>query len=298
MRQATKLRQAGFSGRLRLDPAAYEDPTGASTSSPTLWDFWHQQQVEIGVVEFISPGSYVPKRSLKSLRIAIRAESSWVRKHGGRVSLALDSSWLTTGLADLIRELKAVELPLAVAFSHRYDPLGSAAAVRGLITLLGEVPDVAILRCDIGAIGAIAHGAALGAIGTSSTVRHAFPPDQRGGGGGGGPAVFVPSLLDYRQGAFLAQLPRGTCPRCPYECCDNQEVGRFYAQFRADEAMRHNRISISRITEEVLRRAPADRPAHFTLMCQSAVRTAAHLSAQAKRPFDTRPQVEAWADVI
>lgn len=292
-RQAAKLRKSGFGGRIWLDPAAYDRP--AATRAATLWDPWHQQQQEIGVAEFISPGSHVQGYSLTALKDALRTESLWAGRFGGRASLALASPWLTTGLGDLIRELQSARMPLALAFCHRYDPLGSAAAVRGLVNVLRNVPDVAIVRCDIGALGAIAHGAALGAIGTSSTVRHVFPPDQTGGGPANGPSVFIPELLDYRPGPFLDELPEQASPRCPYECCDNQRLRRFNTNRLGSEATRHNRISISRIAEALLEQQPADRPAHFKRLCQNAVHSAATLSGQARRPFEARPQVEAWA---
>lgn len=64
---------------------------------------------------------------------------------------------------------------MALVLAHRNDPLGSLAAVRGLLRVLAEIPNVVLLRTDLAAIGAVANGASLGAVGTSTSVRHLVP---------------------------------------------------------------------------------------------------------------------------
>ena len=174
--------------------------------------------------EFISPGAYVDDSGSAALRQALTSESKWVQKHGGRLSLALHYSWLTGGLRTLTRQLSGVDLPFALAFADRYDPLGRAGAVGGLVELLSKVSDVTIMRCDIGAVGAVAHGAKLGAVGTSPTTRHVFPPDQKGGGPSNSPAVFVAPLLSFMSGASLDALPRAASPACRLRCCNGRAL--------------------------------------------------------------------------
>src|SRR4051812_32078588 len=59
-----RLRVAGYTGRLWLDPASY-DRTGEDARRPaaTLFgDRWIYRQDELGVAERISPGAYVGDR--------------------------------------------------------------------------------------------------------------------------------------------------------------------------------------------------------------------------------------------
>ena len=291
---ANRLRQQGFDGRLWLDPAAYERPSGGS--SPTLWDDWHQRQLEVGVAEFISPGVYVGDSDSLALGLALRSEGDWVKTHGGRLSLALHYSWLTKGLQALVKQLRDVHLPFALAFADRYDPLGRVGAVKGLVDLLPQVRDVTVMRCDIGAIGAVAHGAKLGAFGTSATMRHVFPPDQQGGGPSPSPAVFVEPMLSFMSGASLDALPRGASPACQLRCCNGQSLGRLNTRTRESEAIRHNRIAVRHVLDLLLASDPPH-DAAFKQMCQQAQAAAERLSHRASSHVDVSAQVKAWAQL-
>src|SRR6266568_1235371 len=141
-----RLRQAGFAGRLWLDPASYESPADNEQLS-ILGDHWLQLQHELAVAEKVSPGTYVPPLDSDDLLRAIERELLWTSAAGeGRISLALHARWLTEGIDRLARALSEVRAPIAVAFAERNDPLGLAGAVEGLVTLLREVADVAVLR--------------------------------------------------------------------------------------------------------------------------------------------------------
>ena len=290
---ANRLRHQGYGGPLWLDPASYDR---SSSSSPTLWDDWHQRQLELGVAELISPGAYVGRADHLALKRALRLEGNWVQYHGGRLSLALHYSWLTEDPQALIRQLRGVGLPFALAFADRYDPLGRARAVEGLVELLYTVSDVTILRSDIGAVGSVAHGAKLGAFGTSPTTRHVFPPDQKGGRPSKSPAVFVAPLLSFKSGASLDALPRDASPACLLRCCNGRALRRLNTRTRDAEAIRHNRIAIRHVLEELL----ASNPPHdqtFKQMCQQAQAAAETLSTQASSHIDVSAQIRAWAQL-
>ena len=290
---ASRLRQQGYRGPLWLDPAAYDR---SSSSSLTLWDDWHQRQMELEVVEFISPGAYVSGANAAALKSALRSQGNWVQEHGGRLSLALHYSWLTRDLQTLTKQLRGVGLPLALAFADRYDPLGYVGAVEGLIELLSAVSDVTLMRGDIGAVGAVAHGATLGAVGTSPTNRHVFPPNQKGGGPSTSPAVFVASLLSFKTGAALDALPAAASPTCELRCCNNLALRRLNTRAKDAEAIRHNRIAIRQVLDNLIaaKRAPY---AAFKAMCQQAQTEAHNMSIQARRPIDVSAQIKAWARI-
>ena len=290
---ANRLRQQRYGGPLWLDPASYDR---SSNSSPTLWDDWHQRQLEVDVAELISPGAYVGRADHLALQQALRLEGNWVQEHGGRLSLALHYSWLTEDPQTLIRQLSGVGLPFALAFADRYDPLGRARAVEGLVELLYAVSDVTILRSDIGAVGSVAHGAKLGALGTSPTTRHVFPPDQKGGGPSKSPAVFVGTLLGFMTGAALDALPAAASPTCHLRCCNGLALRRLNTRARDAEAIRHNRIAIGQVLDDLI---ASKHPPHtaFGKMCRQAHTEAQSLSILAGRPIDVSAQIRAWARI-
>jgi hypothetical protein len=296
--QACRLRAAGYEGSVWLDPASYDGSKkdAKRPAATLLGDRWVFRQDELRVAERISPGTYVAGGDREGLAKALDVEAGWVADAGGgRVSLALHHSWLTDGLDVLIPALSAVDVPIAVALAHDRDPLSPARSVSGLVALIHSVADVAILRCDLGAIGGVAHGAGLGAIGTSSTVRHFFIGTFGGQGDDRSPSVFVRELLDFRRGSFLDELPAAASPVCHLPCCGGQPLRRFNDEELGPEARAHNRIVLCAVIDEVMRRPVSERAACFRALCQEAVVAAAELGRRSRREIEARAQVRNWA---
>ncbi len=297
-RVGAKLRKAGFDGRLWLDAAAWE-ASGEPPQDTLLGDRWRQLQEELDVEEVTSPGSFVAGSDLSGLSAALDSEGAWVAANGGRLSLTLGASWLTSGLPQLILWLGHVEGPLALAFADPNDPLGHPGAVEGLVELLRSVDNVAIWRCDLGAVGAVAYGASMGGIGTSTTVRHAVSPGQNAGGrrNDPSPSVFVAELLDFRRGSLLDEFPREASPTCDLVCCRGQQLRRLNDRHAAGEAGTHNRVAIGNVIAEILETPSEFRPEAFKAMCTAAEYAVAELASAARRPLKVRPQIRAWAQV-
>lgn len=295
VRTGNKLRRAGFEGRLWLDPAAYERP--AEPRIDLFGDHWQQIQLELGVETPISPGTYVAKSDAAGLGAALDVEGEWAEAVGGRLSLALHASWLTQGIGVLTERLVATDLPIALAFADRNDPLGRRGAVTGLSHLVRSVRDLAILRCDLGALGAVAHGASLGAIGTSATVRHVVPPGSTAGGvpRDKSPSVFLAHLLDFKLGSHLDEFPREASPVCDLACCRGAALRRFNGEHSTHEARTHNMLAIAAVARKVLAADSERRPAVFRAMCVDAEHAVEELAIAARRPMDVRPQVKAWS---
>ena len=142
--------------------------------------------------------------------------------------LALALDWLKKSRERqyLIDQVNRAGVPIAVVLEHEKDPLGIQAAVVGLVDVLAQV-DVAVilLRSDVSAIGAVALGAAMGAVGTRSGQRHLFPRKPgRGGSRGEHISLFVPYAMSYRRldtlAAAMAKAPDEQswftcdCPEC------------------------------------------------------------------------------------
>ena len=262
-----------------------------------LGDYWQLRQQELRVEEPISPGAYVDAGDIESLQRSLDSEGSWVSAAGGRLSLALRAGWLTDHVERLIVEMQAVDMPFALAFADSNDPLGRRGAVPGLVELVKSVNDIVVLRCDLGAIGAVAHGASLGAVGTSTGVRHAVPPGHQPGGVANdkSPSVFLPKLLDFKLGSFLDSLPRAASPTCELECCQGAPLRRLHDEHMNTEARRHNRVAIGEVIHKVVSTERPQRARVFKSLCIDAEHEAHELSGLARRPLKVRPQVAAWA---
>lgn len=300
VRDALRLYADGWAGPLRIDPANYEQPHPLA-STPNLFgeDPWLVDQRRARVVELVSPGSYVPGGSQAALVDAITAEASWLAAAGGgRLSLVLDWTWLTIGMSTLVSELSAIQVPFAIALSDPNDPLAYPGTVRGLASLVAAVPDIVVLRADMGALGAVAHGAAMGAIGTSTSVRHVVPPGKPAGGGRTGfPSVFWPDLMDWKLADGIGRLPARLRPRCHLTCCNGGTLDEF-AQLRAPaEARVHNLHAIAYVTNQLLQVSPPHRDKAFQQACAAAVKLAGMIETRAKQPFPPRPQLVAWAEL-
>jgi hypothetical protein len=69
-----------------------------------------------------------------------------------------------------IRGSESADRPVGLVLMHHYNTLDAAGSVAGLLAFMcaiGGLP-VVLLRCDISAVGAVAHGAFAGFVGMSS----------------------------------------------------------------------------------------------------------------------------------
>ena len=232
--------------------------------------------------------------------MALRRETEWASDiEGARISLALHWGWLTDRSNLLAAELKTVEQPVAIALADTNDPLAHAQSVVGLVRLIREVPNLMLLRCDLGALGAVAAGARTATIGTSTTVRHVVPPGKKGGGvpRDQTPSLFIPSLLAFKLGSFLEQLPRRAVPTCDLACCLGARLSRFNDERMVTEARTHNRLAFQVVVDELTASVPADRLATFRGMCQKAILETQELEVAARRPIEPSRQLSGWTQV-
>jgi hypothetical protein len=132
------------------------------------------------------------------------------------VVLPVEPWWLRDGLSSLTEEVRAAERAVAIVLLDRYNGLDTAGAIAGLLTFISAVEPlpVVLLRCDISAIGAVAHRAFAGFVGWSASTRHGPLPmrqpdrtaddDERDDS----PPVLVPALNDYFKTSKLPALAR------------------------------------------------------------------------------------------
>jgi hypothetical protein len=310
----TQLRRAGFSLPVAIDPAVYELDEDSVPESPSLFgeqDAWLALQQEHRVAFYLSPSRYVPAGDERRLHEVLEAGKRFCAsarglKHaaGAFIVLPADRSWVSEDSGRLVRALQAAAEPVALMLADPNDPLSSRAAVYGLAHVLRQVPMIALLRTDLAAIGALAHGAALTAIGATTTVRHIPSPDRPGGGARGNdgtPRVLVEPLLSYRKGSWLAQLEddQGMLD-CWCSVCKNpesQSLRRFDDPELTSEAHLHSVRTWSAIAARVLAADPSRRPTEWSRMCIAAIEAHEELADRTGIPIRPLAYLRAWAEL-
>jgi len=261
------VRLAASTQGVLVDPALYSP--GAKVDSDSLFDCdeWLMRQQSAGVPLLLTDTPRIRNRDRTALRKAL---TRWeMVDQPTLVVLPIESWWLSEGLPCLTEEVQAAGRPVAIVLLHQYNGLDAAGAIAGLLTFISAIEPVPaiLLRCDISAIGAVAHGAFAGFVGWSASTRHGpLPmrqpdltghPDDRDQS----PGVFVPALHDYFKASKLpafARPRRLDVLRCNDPVCDGGSLIRIAELSEVDLlaarmlAYRHNVASTEQIARRVL----------------------------------------------
>ena len=290
-----------------LDPATYEaanHPDGRMpmlpfTDDPSM-DAWLDRQRSTGVGQLLAPGVWVPRGDLSVVAEHLERVAGFDEQSPVAAVLALESRWLTDGVDSLLDVIGSTDLPIAIVLGDSNDPLERTGSVKGLIALAHTLGSrLIVLRCDLGAIGAVACGAGLGSVGTSSTVRHVVPPGKAAGGSrtDDSPSVLVREHLAFRRGSLLEQS-RGMGLRfpCPCEVCHGRPLDRLVDSSWADEAAEHSWLQVQAIAEGVLDAPVPSRLRAWRHDCAKAVSTIEEHSSKARIQFGIPGALRQWAD--
>jgi hypothetical protein len=307
LRVARSLRmQHGYGGGLVLDPSWYE----FDDHRPEPHSFAEEValQSELQVAAYLSPSRYVPPGKPRALRQTMERGASFAdivtktaRKVPTLTVLPISRYWLTAGLDELVKELTQWPHPIALALADRNDPLNSRRAITGFRTIIESRDNVAVIRSDMAALGAMAHGAFLIAIGTGTSVRHFVPPGQTAGGKPHDhtPSVLVGSLRGYFKGSRL-ELAKGldkglldcTCP-----ICDGRSLTRFGDARYSPEARLHNAEVAYLMSRHIADLNPRLRRPSWYIGCQTAVDMHEQLEHITGVPFAPDRQLLAWTQL-
>jgi len=122
------------------------------------------------------------------------------------VPLAIQHQLLRDDAATLLALVNDQDKPVALILEHESDPFGTAGVVAGLVHVLHRAPvPVLLLRTDTSALGAISHGAAVGAVGARSSLRHVFPIKDSSGGPPRAPRLRRPQAAHLRAWRLVPQ---------------------------------------------------------------------------------------------
>jgi hypothetical protein len=247
-----------------VDPAQYD--VSAKSASDGLFDFdeWLERQRSAGVPVVLTDTPRIRNRDRSALRKAL---ARWeMIDEPAVVVLPLESWWLRDGLSCLTEEVRAAGRPVAVVLLHHYNGLDAAGAIAGLLEFVSAIDGlpVMLLRCDVSAIGAAAHGAFAGFVGWSASTRHGPMPMRSKEGDGErdeSPPVFVPALHDYFKASRFPAFARGRdrdILRCDDPTCRGESLLQIARLSEVDpaaarlKAYHHNLAITEQIAQRIL----------------------------------------------
>ncbi|MGH9102367.1 MAG: hypothetical protein ACRDYD_05215, partial [Acidimicrobiales bacterium] len=168
-----RLRTVGWAGAVLFDRGEYAhhglelDPLR-----------WFDDQRGAGADRILTPGHWVGSEpDHPPFAEQIEDEMKLAQMHDATCLLAIDYRWLTRSAQndEMLLAFQEFRSPVALVLGDRGDPLGHPGAVDALVAITRR-DGVSVLRCDHGAIGALAFDAAHASIGLTTNHRHVVPP--------------------------------------------------------------------------------------------------------------------------
>jgi hypothetical protein len=288
-----------------VDPAAYGLPAAADSAPLFDYDEWLTRQQAAGVPVILTDTPRIRNQDRSALRKALER---WAGIDETLVVLPIEPWWLRDGLSPLIEEVREAGRPVAIVLLHQYNGLDTARAVAGLLAFISAVQPlpVVLLRCDISAVGAVAHRAFAGFVGWSANTRHGplpMRPSDSAGERDESPSVFVPALHDYFKASTLpafARHRRSDVLRCDDLACRGDSLLEITRRCETDLqagrtlANRHNVAVTEQIASHVL--SAAEPPEAWREACQAGATASASL-AESGISLSVKPWLRQWLDL-
>ncbi|MGH7686869.1 MAG: hypothetical protein ACREN2_08645 [Candidatus Dormibacteria bacterium] len=316
LKVATNLGRLGDLLGVSLDPADYRKISSASPARSTIPGLelpvfdWVAAQVRLGMSTVRTSSPRIRVGHLDQVKLELSKSYSVPVS----VVLALDCGWLgRLHIDSLIKELEEADRDVSFVLSAPFDPLGTSRAVAGLRQLLAwasaSCRRVELLRTDLAALPAVLEGAAVGAVGLSTTTRHLGQPMKRKQlkeyeHRQVSPLVFVPRLLHWQRGSQLGALSpwKGAgVTDCDCTVCQaaNDDLLRFASTYESvpanvDQELRdHCALALSTIMRYVME---SENPAaNLANLRADALSRARFITASLKVHLDPPPAwISSW----
>jgi hypothetical protein len=193
------------------------------------------------------------------------------------VALPMDFTVLRDEASSVVDMVNAQQHPVAVMLGHEADPFDEPGVAAGLTHLIAQVNvPVLLLRSDTSALGALGHGAAVGAVGTRSGLRHIYPIKT-----GGGPeklSFVIPELMGYYREQRFAQAYLRDPDRSEWRCscwfCAGRDlvwISNQAEQLADRAAFQHSVTAVAQMGAELAAHVPAiGGPQTWAVMCARA----------------------------
>lgn len=256
-------RERGYRQPFLADRQLYRGKSRCPATRPFDSD-WIARQRRLKLPVILPDAGYVAAADTDGLRHVL-VESAKIE--GAVAMLALANWWLHgVGLRLLLSELADNPTPLALVVEHDKDPFSALRVLKGVLALLETGVPIIPLRCDMSALGLMAHGAVAAAFGSQTSLRHLYPVRQGGGGGGNRrpesavwPVGFALHYSDLLHDAVTAS-PDDSRWRCYCTVCNGGRLDRLSTAL-AEEVRAHNAASILELRVALTSHAPGARAA-------------------------------------
>ena len=263
------LQGRGYSEALLPDRQRYKGKSRKLACQPfdPDWIIWQRR---IGLPVIIPDAGYIAEQDLRGLRLVLQRSAEIP---GAVALLALANWWMSgEGLRLLQDELREADLPVALVLEHRDDPLGVYRILQGVVSLLRAGVTMLMLRCDVSAVGLIAHGALTAAYGSRTSLRHLYPVSNGGGGNSNArESAFWPAgtALHYRDLLYDAVTASPASPgwRCSCPVCNGRRLDRLGTSL-IEDVRQHNSASLLDLRAELADVSPVDRPRWWKHVCR------------------------------
>lgn len=202
------LRAHGFTGPILCDANRYSGRR-RTMAAVGIRDSWTAEQHELGLLALTDSG-YLAPHDWAGLRHIL---TDAARQPGPTVAmLPLSARWFEHSVDGLAEEIDRHGVAVAVAIEHAKDPFAVRYVVRGFLALRSVSVPVLLLRSDISALGALAHGTHTAAIGTTTRLRRIPPRSRRNAVSFASLRAFVPPLLGHHPLDAMGRLaPQWHC---------------------------------------------------------------------------------------
>ncbi len=300
----TRLRAP--SAEILLDASLYTGSKQRKFADHGIDLSWLNHQHRDGLRWALTDSGYVAAGDRQGLRkildqAAQAHQRAQARNRGVIAALPLASSWLTDQADVLAQALREASTPVALMLEDETDPLSLKNAVAGLVCVLQVDVPVAVLRCDMSVLGALAYGAAAVSVGDSSARRHFYPIIDKGGAAIPPLATLVPRLLGYyhltKIDDAITVNPDLAVWSCPCRVCGHRRLDWIANSTHPDvNAFEHAVSALANTARRIFGpEVPAcDRPQRWFQAVQDAQISHSDVTAGTGQPWEPKTALGHW----
>jgi hypothetical protein len=260
---------------------------------------WVAHQLNVGLTVACTDSGFINDATPEQLVSVLNQAAGLPQQRSGRVLtlLPLGGTWVTQRADALRAQIERAQVPVALLLGSAKDPLGSRLAVEGLLHVLESEVPVSLLRTDMAAVGALAGGASIAAIGTRSGLRHIYPVrESKGGPPAALPSALVPQSLSLHRLDTLAEAIADSPDALHWICRCNRCYDRSLITIRSEEhAFAHNLSAAAEIARHVLNGlVRSERLASWAALCGQAQFVNMEIAATTNRRWVCPAYLGAW----
>lgn len=280
-----------------IDAARYSGRSRTPASAGLSPDWVRFQREERKLPWALTDSGYCAAGDRDGLRTIL---TSAARLGSGVIAtLPIAGTWLTDDASFLREQIDAFGVPVALIVEDKKDPFDQRGMVAGLVEVLHAQTPVLLLRSDTAALGALAHGAAGAAMGSSSAYRHLYPISS-----GSGPipqvSFIVPALLGYFS-TITFDNAHQVAPDLSAWVCDCRLCGGVdlaWINGDSDDAFEHSICAAAMLGEQLAPTETLSAAQLWSSLCQSA-QTMHHevFEATGGTWKGLKPSLQQWIDL-